>query len=356
MSSFIKTQELLRHNALIEEVLGESDAKKFQDLLYRIILGLEDQPHEFYSEQRALKPGSKQYEALQTYRRITYQDPQISRMWRAAHTFIQERKFETVQAAAAFFMVCPDDLQSVVNYWESIGSPSLMDTFLITHRRILDEQVTPERVNPTQSMWRALSSAVRVAINNDNLRYLTQQGFIDEESLAHNCLCAGIQHAMTLDFLPEQERIALSRTRVNQYLIDQAKYLTARGRSRNEVYHTASGQKQFQRREFSFEEMAFDGSIDKIEASRDQQAAFVLDDPEYTLLLQKLQTILTPMEYRLVYNLMVDVDDEIETLLEGESLENWFEWTCNKMGVSFIKLASKMADALGKEKIACLFS
>lgn len=354
--SFINPQQLIRNNKLIENSLDEKEATRFKGLLYRIILGLEEQPHEFFSEVRALKSNEKAYESLQTYRRSLYQDPQISRMWRAAYTFIHEKKFATIEAAASFFMVCPVDLKSVYDYWVSIGSPSLMDTYLITHRRILDEQVTPERVNPTQAMWRALNSAVRVAMNKDNLRYLVSQGFVDEETLAHDCLCAGIQHAMTLDFLPEQERIALSRTRITQFLVDQAKYLTARGRSKNEVYRTENGF-QFQRREFSLEELAYDGgSVDKLDAARDQTPAFVLDDPEYTLLLQKLQTILTPMEYRLVYNLIVDTDEEIENLLGGEPLEQWFEWTCNKMGVNFTKLASKMAKALGEKQIACLFS
>lgn len=353
--SFINPQQLINNNKRLEEVLGKK-SEKFKSLLYRIILGIEEQPHEFYSEHRAIKSDDKAYEALQTYRSSLYRDPQISRMWRAAHSFLHENKFQSVADAAKFFMVCPDDLQTVADYWVSIGKPSLMDTFLITHRRILDEQVTPAKVNPTSSMWNQLRAAVRVAMSKDNLRYLVAQGFVDEESLAHDCLCAGVQHAMTLDYLPEQERIALSRTRINQYLIDQAKYLTARGRSKNEVYRTSEGY-QFQRREFSFEELAFDnGSADKIEAARDQQQAFVLDDPEYTLLLQKLQTILTPMEYRMVYNLVVDTDEEMEALLEGHDMENWFEWACGQMGVNFTKLASKMANALGREKIACLFN
>lgn len=340
--------------ARLEENFGPELANKFQGLLYRIILNLNTNNKEFFAARRRLitSHGHEAYEEVGEYRKLSYMQPDVARLWRAAYAFLVEEWYTDINECANYYMVSVDDFSDLVAYWHEHGksaSQPYPDLYPADDRQS-DDRVTPDKIAVSAEGWSRIRARAWSLIKSSNYQYLTRYGYFDEDSLVADVTHYGICRMMLQDWLPEEERFKESFMCMRSYLCDIAKAATAKKRARAAQHFDREGNAFYTTTVINIEDMVMEDGHHPLERMDGESKTTAEIAEESELLERLLGADFNDTERRILNALLGNHDAEIDEMMEGEEITDWLEWLCGEMDVDFTSFSTKALRVMGVER------
>lgn len=357
---------IMEATALLRSRIGEERAEQFKSLLYRIILGLNSTSHEYYGELRRLKPKTPEYDAAHLYRGILIDNPQASRMSRAAYAwFVKGNEwFNNIREAAEWYMVSVEDMRDLRKYWASIGSPSLRRCLKPADMRAVNAEVSLHTINPNADQVEQINRIAWSLINKNDFRYLWANGYTTAEDLQAVAFARGTTIWMVNDWMTEPERFMYARRAMTTRLIDHAKELTARCRTRALRHiNEDTGESTYTTQVINIESFAHQaeqngdgGHMDPWERVQTDPTCSpfsnMLEDAEIESVIERIKASghFDRDELRIVYALFGHEDSDIEKRMDGYDVEDYLEWLCDELEVDFRGFSNKLLKFFGVKR------
>lgn len=335
------------------EVVGAETGAKFQGLMFRLMLGLNDSDKEFYAEQRRLitSHGDYAYDAAGEYRKTQYMQAAVCRLWRAVYGYSVMNWFSTHTQAANYYLVNVDDLKDLLAFHKKAGSPSLKKRLFPKDDRQIWDQVTPESIIPSEAAWRRLEQRANALVLSENYRYLIHGGYSTKDELVSDLRTYGIIRMSLQDWLPEDDRYREAFQCMRSYLCDFAKQATAKKRARAIKHTKADGTNVYQSVVVNIEDLVSETDHHPLEKLANVNEESLIDHAVHAEALRNLQAESFTKDEKRILNALLDKPDaEIESMMEGEEPEEWLEWLCDQLEVDFVSFSNKALKAIGSER------
>ena len=289
--------------------IGQKETNRFQQLAFRIILGINETKSEFFSAQRKYSLDTPEYEALKTFRQSMYYNPTFSRLWRAIYSLVTNTQGQWthdkkgVDSCANWFLVSNEDLMDLFHFWNENDKPDL-GSLMASDEEAIILRVDAKNITLSASLWSRIDRRCRTAILSQKYSYLTKFGHYTYEDLHSDLLQHAVCRAMALDWMPEDKRFIVTCAAINSFICDLAKKATTKKRSKVEANKSAI--------KTSFQVKSGVVNFSNVE-----------------------KRIVNALVYK-------ECDEEILTLLEGADVRDWAEWLCEQLEVDWESFSAKL--------------